>query len=751
MRNRSECFNADWKFCAGNVPRFEAPELDDSGWTTVNLPHDWSIGQPFDPTLPHGSQHAYLPNGVVNYRKRFRPECREGERILLDFDGVYRSADLFVNGRHILKHFNGYTGFEADITDALVPGENLVAVRADNSIEQTSRWYTGSGINRSVRLRRIGPLHFLRHGLVIDAKIDGRVRITTECSLSGDVLFTIHGPAGEKVAEHHGPAAVFTVGNPQLWSPDTPNLYICTAQLFDGSGAEIDRITARFGFRSVEFDPEHGFLLNGKKLLLRGVNIHEELCGIGTAVFRDGVARRYHILKSLGVNAVRLAHHPYAPEFLELADEMGLLIFDEAFDKWTGQYYGYQVAFEDHWRDDVAEFVRRDRNHPSVFLWSVGNEVVDQQLDGQDGFGVDRLIVMRDFVHKLDPDRQVTCALYPSRRSGARWNHPHYREMDIHQMAHGMDVVAVNYMGEFFVRDHARHPGMVFLVSEGTTNHGVRCWFEFDHGFGCGSFYWGGFDYLGEARWPHKNWYSGLIDRAGYPKSIAYQAQVAWDPEPRIHIAVHADEKPEMRNWNDVQLEWENMRSHWNWEEGEAVRVAVYTNCERVVLLLNGRPVGSKVRSENDCCRIPFEFVYAPGELTANGYNGDQLAATGTLRTAGKPVELKLHAERTAIASDGLGHAGIALFDVAGTRCAVTDAVVHLHVSGEGSLFGVSNGDTTSLQPFKSNAVRLFEGRALAVVRAGFRPGECRLRAVCDIDGTELESEIVFSIGREMR
>ena len=748
MRNRSECFNANWKFCAGNVPRFEEPGLDDTGWTAVNLPHDWSIGQPFDPTLPHGSQHAYLPNGVVNYRKRFRAECGSGERLLLDFDGVYRSADLFVNGRHILKHFNGYTGFEADITDALVPGENLVAVRADNSIEQTSRWYTGSGINRSVRLRRIGPLHFLRHGLVIDAKIDGHVRIAAECSLPGNVLFTIHDPSGKRTAAHHGPAAAFTVGNPQLWSPDTPNLYTCTAQLFDETGAEVDRITAKFGFRSVEFDPEHGFVLNGKKLLLRGVNIHEDLCGIGTAVFRDGVARRYRILKSLGVNAVRLAHHPYAPEYLELADEMGLLIFDEAFDKWTGQYYGYQVAFEDHWRGDVAEFVRRDRNHPSVFLWSVGNEVVDQQLDGQDGYGVDRLIVMRDFVHKLDPTRKVTCALYPSRRSGVKWDHPDFREKaDIHQMAHHMDVVAANYMGEYFARDHVKYPQMTFLVSEATTNRGVGSWFDFDHELGGGSFYWGGFDYLGEARWPHKNWYSGLIDRAGYPKSIAYKAQIAWDPAPRIHIAVHADEKAEVRNWNDVQLEWENMRSHWNWKEGETVRVAVYTNCERVVLLLNGRPVGSKVRSESDCCRIPFEFAYAPGELTANGYNGDKLAATGTLATAGKPVELRLRAERTAIAPDGLGHVEIALFDAAGTRCAVTDAVVHLRVSGDGSLFGVSNGDTTSPQPFKSNAVRLFEGRALAVVRAGLRPGECRLRAVCEIDGAELASELAFSVG----
>jgi len=748
MRNRSETFHDDWKFCAGNVPGFERPDLDDSGWTAVDLPHDWSIGQPFDPTLPHGSQHAYLPNGVVNYRKQFEAECGAGERVLLDFDGVYRSADLFVNGRHVCKHFNGYTGFEADVTDCLVPGINVVAVRADNSIEQTSRWYTGSGINRSVRLRRIGPLHFLRHGLAVDARTDGTVTVKAECSLPGDVRLAVLDPAGREIARHKGPEATLQVKAPLLWSPDSPVLYTCVARLCDETGAETDRITAKFGFRSIEFDPEHGLIFNGEKLLLRGVNLHEELCGIGTAVFRDGVARRYRILKLLGVNAIRLAHHPYAPEFLELADEMGFLIFDEAFDKWTGQYYGHQVAFEDHWRNDVTEFVRRDRNHPSVFLWSVGNEVVDQQLDGRDGFGVERLEVMRDFVHQLDPTRKVTCALYPARRNGVKWDQPGFRDTsDIHQMAHHMDVVAVNYMGEFFRRDHAKYPQMCFLVSEATTNRGVGSWFDFDHELGGGSFYWGGFDYLGEARWPHKNWYSGLVDRAGFPKSIARQAQISWDQTPRVHLAVHVDGETEVRNWNDVQLEWETMRSHWNWNEGETVRLAVYTNCERAVLLLNGRPVGSKTRTPGDCCRIPFELAFAPGELTANAYNGETLAATETLCTAGKPVELRLRADTDTVEPGGLGHVELSLHDAKGTRCATADAIVRLRVANSGELFGVANGDTTSGQQFKSNAVRLFEGRALAVLRGGRRPGRCRLEAAVETDGRELVSELSVNIG----
>ena len=750
MKTRSECFNASWKFCAGNLPGFERPEWDDAAWTKVDLPHDWSIAQAFDSKLTHGSEHAWLPNGIVNYRKEFEIVCAPGERILLDFDGVYRAAEVFVNGSFVRKHFNGYTGFEVDVTGLLRPGRNLVAVRADNSIEKTSRWYPGSGINRSVRLRRIGALHFLRHGLRVVAEVDGSLRLEAETSRQGAVRFTVSDPAGKIIAEPDGAMAELKVERPLLWSPDTPNLYHCVARLLDEHGAEVDRITAGFGFRSVEFDPEHGFLLNGKKLLLRGVNIHEDLCGIGTSVFRDGVERRYRVLKSIGVNAIRLAHHPYAPEYLDLADEMGFLVFDEAFDKLTGQYYGYQVAFEDHWQTDLTEFIRRDRNHPSVFLWSVGNEPVDQQLEGRDEFGVEILTRMCDVVRRLDPTRKVTCALYPARFDGIKWDVPGFRESsDIHQMAHHMDVVAVNYMGEFFRRDHAKYPHLCFLVSEAATNRGVASWFDFDHELGGGSFYWGGFDYLGEAGWPHKNWYSGLIDRAGFPKSIARQAQIAWDSTPRLHIAIHAAGEAEVRNWNDVQLEWESMRSHWNWKDGDQLRVAVYTNCDRVVLLRNGEEIATRIRTAADCCRVPFEVAFAPGELTAYGYNGDTLAASGTLVTAGEPVELRLGVDHGSarIAADGLRHIELSLHDANGVRCATVDAMVHLRVSGEAVLFGVSNGDTTSSQQFKSNALRLFEGRGLAVLRAGRSSGKCRLEAFTEINGKRLSAELVLDIG----
>ncbi len=742
MRNQSECFNTEWKFRAGTFPRFESLELDDSDWEAVDLPHDWSISGEFDAALPHGRQHAYLPNGVVNYRKHFRIEPDDGERVLLDFDGAYRSADLFVNGRHILKHLNGYTGFEADITEALLPGENLVAVRVDNSIERTSRWYTGTGINRSVRLRRIREMHFARHGLRIDARIDGTVRISAEPVNGGRVEHTITAPDGSSPATLSGRDVVWNCPAPELWSPDTPNLYSCVSRLIDDEHNELDRIEARFGFRSIEFSPEQGLIFNGKKLLLRGVNLHEDLCGIGTAIFREGIARRFRILKSLGVNAIRLAHHPYAPEYLELADEMGLLIFAEAFDKWTGQYYGWQKTFESAWREDLREFIRRDRNHPSIFLWSVGNEVVDQQLEGEDDFGVDRLREMREFVKQLDPTRCVTCALYPSRRDGVRWDNPGFRSAEIHQMAFHMDVVSANYMGEFFAEDHRKHPEMVFLMSEATTNRGAGSWFSFDHKIAVGSFYWGGFDYLGEACWPHKNWYSGLVDRAGFPKSAAFQSQIAWEPRPRIHVSVHVGEQAEIRNWNDVQLEWEEMRPHWNWTPGQTLRLAVYTNCEEAELLLNGRTVGRKSRTADDCCRIPFELVYEPGELLARGFNGGEIAAETVLRTAGRPAALQLTAVSGTIPCGEIGHAEIELVDAAGIRCADRKIPVRLRVDGTGYLFGVTNGDTTGFQRFRSNTVWLHEGRALAVVRGGRTPGECRLHAFTD----DLEAELPFQV-----
>ncbi len=745
MKLRKENFNSGWRFAAGEHLCAEQITYDDVLWQPVELPHDWSIAQEF----ASNQDQAGLPIGIVWYRKRFTVHLDKNEKLLLDCDGIYRSPDIFLNGQYLGKRYNGYSSFEIDLTPALVEGENLLAIRVDNSIKRTSRWYTGTGINRNIYLRRIKPQHFLRHGLAINTDIDGTVRLAAELSALARLEFEITGPDGEviarPVADSMGHAECKIV-SPQLWSPDAPNLYKCLVRIVSEKGEILDEATSAFGFRTVEFSPEKGLIFNGRKLLLRGINLHEELCGIGCTAFRDGIRRRYRLAKEMGVNAVRLAHHPYSPEYLELADEMGLIVFAEAYDKWTGQYNGWQVDFRDTWRGDVTEMIRRDRNHPSIFIWSVGNEPTLQQIEGADNYGIDIFRPMRDLVRELDPARKVTAALYPSRCDGITNRMAGYEQAGIHQLAHVMDVVSVNYMGKFFGKDHAKHPEMVFMVSEATTK-GATDWFEFDHQIGVGLFYWGGFDYLGEALWPHKNWHRGLIDRAGFRKGVSYQAEAAWSERSVLFAAVCSETDTEVVNWNDAQLVWESTQSHWNWQPGQNVRLAVYTNCERVELTLNGRPAGDRILQATDYCRMPFELKFEPGELLISAFNDGVKIVEHRLVTAGSPAQLQLCAEQQQIRPDGLNHIVIELKDAAGVPCAQTPAMVHLYVEGAGELYGVSQGDTKSYQQFKASSVRLYEGRALAVVRANRTTGRITVRAIAEYAGEKFETQLQFPVG----
>ncbi len=732
MRVKRENFNRAWRFCAGDAVAAEQREYDDSRWQAADLPHDWSIAQNFDRELIYGSQHAYLPNNVVWYRKQFDyAPGAEDERILLEFDGAYRSPDLFVNGRHLLKRFNGYLGFEADITAALTPGENVIVLRVDNSIEKSSRWYTGSGINRNVWLHRVKGTHFLRNSLRIVAEADGTLKLSAESSRPGEIRFQVFDPSGRPCD------STTKIADPLLWSPEQPNLYRCRAQLYDATGKAVDELEERFGFRSIEFSPAQGLIFNGKKLLLRGVNLHEDLCGMGTAIFRDGVRRRYEKLKEFGVNAIRLAHHPYAPEWYELADEMGFLVFAEAFDKWTGQYNGFQVDFETTWRQDLAEFVTGRRNHPCIFLWSVGNEVVDQQLDGNSRYGIRQYRKMRDEVRRLDPTRRVTCALYPARQGGVLWDDPRFLETAIAPLAFEMDVVSVNYMGQFFRPDHKKHPGMIFLVSEENTSDYAERWLLFDHDIGCGSFFWGGYDYLGEAQWPHKNWFRGLMDRAGFRKPLSYRLEALWSDRPVARIAIAPDREIDSVEWNSVKLDWETLVSHWNWESGAECRLCLFSNCDSVTLSLNGRTVLTHTFATAEKCCLKSVIPYEPGELKLTGYDAQgKILTEHTLRTAGQPA-----AVRTAASSgEELVHVELTLVDQAGTVCP-EERRIHLEVEGGGTLAGVTNSDTRSPQRFSADAVVTSGGRALAVIRRN-GTGEIRLRAEAETDGEPICAEI---------
>ena len=728
-----ENFNLQWHCCAGNLVAAEREDYDDSMWQKVDLPHDWSIGQSFESRLTYGDQHAYLPNAIVWYRKHFRYAPQKQEQIILQFDGAYRSPDLFVNGRHVLKRFNGYLGFEAIITGYLKAGDNVIALRVDNSTEQSSRWYTGSGINRNVWLRRTRDVYFHRNSLKIEARADGALALSAESSRPGEIRFAIFDPAGNRCP------GTDQITDPLLWSPDEPNLYRCCAELY-ADGALMDTLETRFGFRSIEFSPDHGLIFNGRKLLLRGVNLHEELCGLGTAVFSDGIRRRYQKLKDWGVNAIRLAHHPFAPEWYELADEMGLLVFAEAFDKWSGQYNAHQVNFEATWRHDLEEFICSCRNHPSIFIWSVGNEVVDQQLVGCNRRGVTQYRKMRDEVLRHDSARKITCALYPARKGNVFWNDPRFATSEIEPLAFETDVVSVNYMGQFFTGDHRRHPEMVFLVSEeNTADFGAR-WLLFDHKIGCGCFFWGGFDYLGEAPWPHKNWFRGLMDRTGGRKELSYRLEALWSTNPVARIAVAPDREIESVEWNSVKLDWETLVSHWNWQPGEYCRLVLFSNCRSLTLSLNGKTVLERELTEADACCIKCEIPYAPGELKLTGYDTQgNVAAMHVLQTAGIPAAI----QHTVSVGEELNHVELTVVDSAGICCAAAgntssnsageayappEELIHLLVEEAGTLAGVTNSDSRSPQRYCSDAVAVTGGRALAVIRR-IGPGEIRLTA----------------------
>lgn len=438
----SKAFFENWSFARGEQQGAETPEFDDTGWQPVTLPHDWSIEGPFEEQMEGGTRNGFLPLGVGWYRKRFAPLSFDPgrERLWIEFDGVYRESDVWLNGRHLGTNTNGYLGFRYDLTPYLLPdGPNVLAVRCDNRTPLTSRWYTGSGIYRQVRLKRSGRLHIPMDGVFVSTPLvelgQATVRIETEAahdeeaSRLGRLQVQILDPEGQLVASAEACAPIgagvvhrfvteLRLPCPRLWEPDTPELYRAVAILGDNTG-EQDCCRLDFGIRRMEFSVEHGFLLNGRKLFLKGVNLHHDYGCLGAASFLRAMERRLAAVKELGANAVRLSHNPHDPALLDLCDRLGLLVFNEAFDKLTGQFNGYRAPFEETWQKDLAAFLRRDRNHPSVFIWGVGNEPVDAQIHSPDK-GVGLVGRMADFVRAYDSARPATCALYPSRAGGVR-------------------------------------------------------------------------------------------------------------------------------------------------------------------------------------------------------------------------------------------------------------------------------------------------------------------------------------------
>jgi beta-galactosidase len=769
-----------WMFTTGDPVGAEEPAFDDAGWRSVELPHDWSIEGPYEQDAATGGRGGYLPTGIGWYRRSFTlPDGLRGRRVTVEFDGVYQNSDVWVNGHHLGSRPYGYVSFHYDLTPHLVEGENVVAVRVDNSRQPNTRWYSGSGIYRHVWLTVTGPLHVGHWGtFVTTPEVDTagslvavHTRIVNDrtSERSGRLRSVILDAAGSEVAraetaftltagERTDLAQQLRVEAPALWSPDTPVLYTLRATVLDPGGRTVDETDTPFGIRDIAFDADRGFLLNGNRVKMLGVNLHHDGGPVGAAVPEVVWERRLMLLKEMGVNAVRTAHNPPAPEFLDLCDRLGMLVMDEAFDEWThGKVeYGYHRYFADWAERDLVDFIRRDRNHPSVVLWSLGNEIGEQHAPG--GHEVLRMLV--EFAHREDPTRPVTTGndhIYAD--DGATT--VEFLEL--------LDVVGYNYVDRWHERrelyaaqDRHEHPDWKLIGTESGPVWGTRgeypvgddpdrvrpfytagmiraeqLWrFVALRDYFAGDFMWTGIDYLGESRWPRKNSTSGQLDLVGFPDDGYFFYQSRWTEAPMIHLFPH---------WN------------WTGREGQLIPVLAYTNCDAVELYLNGRFLGEKrlefprqgtsggwnsyerppVFPTTADLHLAWDVPYEPGVLRAVGKRSGEVVAIKEVRTAGEASALRLSVDRAEIRSGirDVAHVEVEVVDADGVVVPSSTHLVRFTVEGPARLLAVGNGDPTDHSPYKARERRAFHGLLLAMVQSTNETG--RVRVTAQADGLE--------------
>jgi beta-galactosidase len=751
-------FDTDWLFLKDDAPGAEQPDFDASVWRPVDLPHDWSIEGPFSEDNPSTSRGGYLPGGVGWYRKSFTlPAGAQAKKVFIEFDGVHMNSDVWINGRPLGRYPFGYTSFCYDLTPHLRFGDalNLLAVRVDNTAQPASRWYTGAGIYRRVSLTIVDPLHVAHWGTYVTTpEVSGEsarvvVKTTVEnehpdaksCELHTVVQDKNGRAIAEATAMHETPAGdqceftqEFVLDNPDLWSLEAPSLHTVVSTVRDGVEATDSYVTP-FGIREIRYDAKEGFFLNGKSVKKNGACQHHDLGCLGAALVDRALERQLEILRDMGCNAIRTSHNPPAPELLDLCDRMGFLVMDESFDEWTmgkspavfrdGKrvdripIHAYAQYFEEWAERDLTAMIRRDRNHPCVVLWSVGNEIPEQG-------NPEKLPVLQkllDVCRREDPTRPATSAcnnIQAANKSG---------------FADRLDVAGYNYKERFYEEDHARCPDRVILGSENRTHTPFQSRGVYDLDalltderikeaetsmritkaldYCCGLYLWTGFDYIGEPTpqsWPSRSSYFGVIDLAGFPKDSYYFYQAQWTDKPVLHLL-----------------------PHWNWpgREGDALPVLCYTNCESVELSLNGKSVGSRDFASTDELHLAWEVPYEPGVLKAVGKRGGQAVVETEIHTASEPAAIELSVDRETIAADGLDAAFLTarIVDKKGRAVPDADNLVTFQLQGEGKLIGVDNGDPKSHQDFKADHITAFSGLCLAVVQSTGAAGSVRLTA----------------------
>jgi len=715
---------------------------------------------PFDSRASEGkSSTGWVVGGTGWYRKRFAVEPT-AQRVEAIFEGIYMDADVWLNGQHVGNHPYGYTSFCLDLTPFLDrQGANCLAVRVRNE-GRNSRWYSGSGIYRHVWLRTTGLVYIPTWGLFVTtpqvskdlALVVGQIELANadNTQAAATVELAISDPAGRTVAKGRAQATIPAgrqevmridchIKRPQLWGPSSPAIYKAVAQVFV-SGRLVDRYQTSFGIRTIQVDAQKGLLINGEPVELRGGCMHHDNGILGAAAIDRAEYRRVELMKAAGFNAIRTSHNPPSPAFLDACDRLGMLVMDEAFDQWQVQKnpQDYHRFFGDWWREDIASMVRRDRNHPSVIMWSIGNEIVERAEPS----AVELARQLVAAVKALDPTRPVTEAVNaPGRRP---WS-----SMDLH--FEQLDVCGYNYLWQQYQRDHQRLPGRVMVGTESFPMEAFVNWQQvLRHPFVIGDFVWTGFDYLGEsgigrswiagrdpggftAGWPWHIAGCGDIDILGRRKPQSFYRQALWEPG-ILYVAVRRPLEPgqveRVSRWG-----WPDMASHWTWPgwEGKTLRLEVYSSCQQVKLLLNGKELASKPTGWENRCKAEFDVQYAPGELLAVGTYGDKQVKF-VLRTADKPKRLILKPDRSRISAgrNDLCFVDIEIVDAKGIVVPYADIPVTVEVDGQGELAAIGNANPVDMDSFKGPTRRAWQGRLQAIVRPKGIPGTIRLVASAD-------------------
>ncbi len=730
-------FDADWKFIKQDIAQASAANYNDKSWRSLNVPHDWSIEYPFNRANTSGRGGGYVETGIGWYRKSFVLNTTESnQQFFIEFDGVMMNSDVWINGYHLGKRPYGYISFQYELTKHLNFGKdkvNVLAVRADNSLQPASRWYTGSGIYRHVKLISTGTTHIDKWGVFVttpkistdNATVHAQIQVLNQSAASNNIVIetSIIAPNGSVVSNNQSKLSIaaaqqkivdqdLTVAQPQLWSLEKTNQYTAIVTV-KANNKIIDTYKTIFGIRTIQFDAEKGFLLNGNAVKIKGVCLHHDGGAFGSAVPLGVWEKRILALKELGVNGIRTSHNPVAPEFLSLCDQLGMLVMNETFDTWnarkTSADNGYNLYFTDWWERDTKDQVLRDRNHPSVVIYSIGNEIHDNLNDST---GFRKYKMQQDLVHSLDSTRPVTMALF----------RPGISRVYENGFAETMDIVGQNYRENELVALHEKKPTLKQIGTENRTEQAA--WIPFrDKPYIAGQFLWTGIDYIGESDWPAVVHGSGLLDRTGFVRHLGYQRKSWWSNEPMVYTM--------RKEGNAGAGEWINDWSPTDVDTYDEAKVQVFSNCDEVELFLNEVSQGVKPRPADDASPRGWSFTFHTGVLKTIGKNNGKIVATQVLKTAGAPAKIILSTEKKTVGNtwDDVCYITATIVDENNVECLNADNQIEFSVTGAGVLAGADNGDLTATESFLSNKRFSYKGRCIAIVKANAATGKINIVA----------------------